>query len=86
MTSFKEVEKLHDITSTYKRKCSCGHSVSTLPIHVYKKDFVICTWCGKKVFKDIEKQTEHDEKLKKEDFRLKLMNAMCKKKRSSHVK
>lgn len=81
-------EKLHSIKSNYNRKCSCGHSVSTLPIHIYKKNYVVCTWCGKKVFKDIEKQVEQDEKIKREEFRFKLQQAMSKtntkRKRSTH--
>lgn len=84
MRNFKDELKLQSLFSNNKRKCSCGHSVDTISTH--KKDYVICTWCGKKLFKDAKKQEDYEEKLKRENFRMKMWNTMTKpkKKRSSH--
>lgn len=56
----------------YTKKCSCGHSVIVYP--TMKRDYTICTWCQKKVFKDGEKQLEYDEKVKREEFRMNMWN------------
>jgi len=67
----KSDTKIFDEIALYTKKCSCGHSVSVYPS--MKKDYTICTWCNKKVFKDDTQQKIHDEKVKKENFRMKLI-------------
>lgn len=67
--------KIFEERSKYTRKCSCGHSVIIYP--TMKKDYTTCTWCNKKVFKDIEKQKIQDEKVKREEFRMNMWNAIC---------
>lgn len=62
--------KLEDERIKYRKKCSCGHTMVVLP--TLKKDYVVCSWCKKKVFKDDEKQKEHDRKVERENFRMKM--------------
>ena len=54
-----EIEKFAKAKLKYKRTCKCGHV-----IYFYRKDKVLCTWCGVMVYLD-EKQ-EFKEKLLKE--------------------
>lgn len=75
MANFKDEAKLQSELSNHKRKCSCGHSATMPP--TYKKDYAICTWCGKKIFKDIEKQKEHDKKVKQEEFRIRMWKTIA---------
>lgn len=65
-------EKLLSFRTEHTRKCSCGHSIVIFPST--EKEYVICNWCHKKVFKDLEKQKEQDEKVRRENFRMKLRN------------
>lgn len=46
MTSYKDIEKLAKYKTNHKVKCKCGHSM------FFKRDYHICTWCGKRVYKD----------------------------------
>jgi hypothetical protein len=67
---FEDETKLQNERNKFKRKCSCGHSVIVLPIG--KREYVICGWCHKKVFRDIEKQKLQDQKVEREAFRVKM--------------
>ena len=58
-----EVEILAHELLKHTKKCKCGHSV--LLIKTYRKDKVICTYCGRYVYR-----TDYDE------FKDKLSNAM----------
>lgn len=66
----KEEQRLIDVRMQFKRTCTCGHTMAIYP--TMKKDYIVCSWCGRKVFKDIERQKEHDEKVKRDEFRLKM--------------
>lgn len=46
MTSVKEIEKKRHFIADNTIKCECGHSM------FFKRDYHICTWCGKRVYKD----------------------------------
>ena len=55
-TSKKYIDKI----SQFKSKCSyCGHTTVML-----KQKFIICGWCGHKIYKN--KQEEFKDKIKKE--------------------
>lgn len=70
MERIKDEIKLSDERNKYKKKCNCGHSVLVLP--TFKREYVICSYCHKKVFKDDKKQKEQNEKVKRENFRMKM--------------
>lgn len=55
----------------YRRYCKCGHSYEISP--VCKKDFVICSWCGRRVYKSDEIKNKYESECKKRDFKDKLM-------------
>ena len=65
----------------YQRKCSCGHIVDILPKK--GKEYVVCSWCKKKVFLSEEKQKEYDKKVQKENFRMKLWKEINKDEKES---
>lgn len=68
-------DRLYNEKVEFTRKCSCGHSIAIYP--TMKKEYIVCGWCHKKVFKDLEKQREQDEKVERENFRMKMWNALC---------
>lgn len=68
-------KRICDERAKFTRKCSCGHSIMIYP--TMKKDYITCGWCHKKVFKDVEKQREQDEKVKREEFRMNMWNMLC---------
>lgn len=68
-------KKMFDERAKFTRKCSCGHSIMVYP--TMKKDYITCSWCQKRVFKDSEKQREYDEKIKREEFRMNMWNMIC---------
>lgn len=76
MRTFKEEIKLQEALTAHERKCSCGHTISTLPAAKRHKDYVVCNWCGKKVFSDPEKQKEQNKKVERENFRMKMWNVL----------
>lgn len=49
-TRFKDIEKLETERTEQARRCKCGHSI-TFP-KTSKKDKVICTHCGRYIFKN----------------------------------
>lgn len=67
--------KLEDERAKFTRKCECGCSMIIYP--TMKKEYTTCRWCGKKLFKDSEKQIEQDKKVAREDFRMKMWNVLC---------
>jgi RNase P subunit RPR2 len=54
--TFKEIEKMHDIASTYSVKCECGHTV--LVSNRYKR--IICKWCGRWVYANKEAKRQYE--------------------------
>lgn len=67
-------QKLDNALATLKRKCKCGHT----KIIPYSKryEYVICNWCGSRIYRDIEKQKKYDEESSKKDFLFKLNQCM----------
>ena len=60
----KEIEKYTSVLSDHRVLCKCSHSI-LIPPEVNK---VICSWCGKYVFKD--KKEEFKYRLKEQMIRL----------------
>lgn len=69
---WRQEEKLQDELMEHRRKCSCGHTIIVLPASKNHKEYVVCNWCHKKVYKDDKKQQEHDKKVERENFRMKM--------------
>lgn len=67
--------KLQNARDAYRYYCYCGHSVHIYP-GKYGEGSVTCSWCGRKVFSNKEKQKKAIERYKREDFRLKLLKTM----------
>lgn len=67
---FQHESRLSNERSKYRRLCSCGHSVIITP--TCKTEWIICGWCHKKIYKDLEKQKEQDKLVERENFRLKM--------------
>lgn len=54
----------------YRRLCKCGHTYIISP--VCNKDFVVCSWCGRRVYKNEELQKIYENECKKKDFKKRL--------------
>ena len=67
---FEEDSKLSNERSKYRRICYCGHSIVVTPTG--KGEWITCSWCGQKVYRDKEKQKEQEKIIKRENFRLKM--------------
>lgn len=62
-------QRLANELSKCKVKCRCGHSVI---VPSGKSEWVICGWCGHRIFRDQSKQSSYDKKCDFEEFRFKL--------------
>lgn len=56
MSSFSEIEKIHSAISLMKTKCKCSHPVLIPP----RKESIICSWCGRTVYKDEKAEFKHN--------------------------
>lgn len=56
---YNNEEKLLDALNKAKVKCKCGHVILMI-----RKSYEICTWCGRKVYRN--KKDEFKEMLKKQ--------------------
>lgn len=88
MRIYKEYNQMiADNLAKGKRKCRCGHTV-ILPI--FKNcDYVICNWCGGRMYYDVVLQKEHDKQCEREEFRMAIRNKIkeqSKKKRRKYEK
>lgn len=63
-------QRLDDAISDCKRKCKCGHT-KVVP-KSNKFEYVICNWCGGRLYYDDAKQKEYEKKVNKEEFKYKL--------------
>lgn len=61
-------QKLDTVLAQYKKKCSCGHTQIVFP----KNEFVICKWCGHKLYYNDNVQKIYNEKIAKDNFMKKL--------------
>ena len=55
-SNYKMLKKENDrdlkFIKEHRRKCECGHAIDFKGYYEYK----ICTWCGRKVYKDEKAQ------------------------------
>lgn len=59
-------QKLDNALACCKRKCKCGHT-KVVPFSI-KRDYVLCGWCGSRIYFEEEKQQKYDEKVAKDNF------------------
>lgn len=64
------VEKL----SLLKKRCKCGHT-QVVPYST-KREYVLCSWCGSRLYRDDSKQLVYDNKVKKDEFMMKLRTCL----------
>lgn len=50
MGKISDIEKYASVITANSTKCKCGHTVTIPP----QLDKVLCSWCGKYVFKSAE--------------------------------
>lgn len=63
-------QRLDNAVANCKKKCKCGHT-RVVP-YSSKHEYVICSWCGGRLYFDDAKQKEYDKKVAKNDFMFKL--------------
>lgn len=63
-----DVQKVEEELIKCRRLCKCGHSVTVAP-GLIRGEYIICTYCGGRMYKDLSKQKQHDKKVKRENFR-----------------
>ena len=63
-------QRLDDAIADCKRKCKCGH-IMLVP-YSSKHEYIICNWCGGRLYFDDAKQKEYDDKIAKNEFMFKL--------------
>ena len=59
-------QKLESVLVKYKKKCKCGHTKIVPPSRHY--EYLICDWCGGRLYHDENKQKEHNKKVAKDNF------------------
>ena len=59
-------QKVDDVTACLKKECKCGHR--KLVPYSSKYEYVLCNWCGARLYYDDNKQQEWDKKVAKENF------------------
>lgn len=63
--AMQSIEKIHYERTKNTIKCKCGHSIPMRPCI----ESVICRWCGCRVFRDKDKQIEHDKENARRKFK-----------------
>ena len=63
-------QRLDNAVADCKKKCKCGHT-KVVPYST-KYEYLICNWCGGRLYFDDAKQKEYDDKVAKNDFMFKL--------------
>ena len=69
---FNHQKKLDRFWEDNRYYCQCGHSVNILP----KEERTFCEYCGHWVYKDARKQRKNIQRIKAENFRNKLKEAI----------
>lgn len=64
--NFQEEMIFENIISNLKKKCRCGHT--QVVIKKRDRDYVLCTYCGDRLYYDDNKQKEHNNKVDKDNF------------------
>ena len=63
-------QRLDIAVADCKKKCKCGHT-KVVPYST-KYEYLICNWCGGRLYFDDAKQKEYDDKVDKEEFKYRL--------------
>ena len=63
-------QRLDNAVADCKKKCKCGHT-KVVP-YSNKYEYLICNWCGGRLYFDDAKQKEYDDKVAKNEFMFKL--------------
>ena len=63
-------QRLDNAVADCKKKCKCGHT-KVVPYST-KYEYLICNWCGGRLYFDDAKQKEYDDKVAKNEFMFKL--------------
>lgn len=72
MHNLRKKEQYYDAIQEYKKKCQCGHT-QLVPTF---EEYVICSHCKRKIFRDDLKQQEAIEKRKRDDFKFKIKKVL----------
>lgn len=75
-------QRLDNALANNKRKCKCGHT-RVVP-YSNKFDYIICDWCGSRLYFDIAKQKEYDKLVAKNEFMFKLNKCLNKAKNNKN--
>lgn len=76
--------RLDEALAHCKRKCKCGHVVCITPSK--NREYIICTWCGGRIYFDENKQTKYDKRVAKNDFMYQLNKCLNKNKEEKNMK
>lgn len=60
--------KLYKSLADFKKKCKCGHTVYVGKNNPNKKNYVICSHCGTRVYYYKHDQDQYDRKVRKDEF------------------
>ena len=63
-------QRFDNAIANCKKRCKCGHT-RAVP-YSSKYEYVICSWCGGRLYFDDAKQKEYDKRVAKNDFVFKL--------------
>ena len=69
-------QQLDNAVEKCKKKCKCGHT-KVVP-YSSKYEYLICSWCGGRLYFDDAKQKEYDDEVAKNDFMFKLNKCLNK--------
>ena len=69
-------QQLDNAVEKCKKKCKCGHT-KVVP-YSSKYEYLICSWCGGRLYFDEAKQKEYDDEVAKNDFMFKLNKCLNK--------
>ena len=79
MKNYRYIGGIHKVDIClieYKRKCTCGHTQIVAPASPNKSEWVLCTYCSARLYRDKQKQAAHDKKVAQENFRMKMKEYM----------
>ena len=63
-------QRMDNVLTDLKKRCRCGHT-KVVP-KSNKFEYVLCNWCGGRLYYDDAKQKEYEKKVDKEEFKYKL--------------
>lgn len=77
-------QRLDEAVSHLKKKCKCGHT-KIVP-YSNKRGYVLCNWCGSRLYRDDKKQKEYDKRVNKAEFCYNIRKAVEKKEEHENKK